>query len=243
MRKFLLVITLIISTNSSFSQTVVLAKKTNKGIYVAADSRLTRLTKNKKTGNLDYEKDSICKILTSGKVNFAFAGLSIDSAISIAKGLSYSGKPLLEIAEQFSQIFGRYLVGKINLEMHNNPDLVKATIDMQETALSDVFVFGEDNDSLRLYAIRFLFVDGINYKFKVNYEIEPMDQIGVGKIDPIIDTVETKNIWKRGIVPTMISLIDICIAKDSVHVGYPINIVYYDKKKGIKWIQKKQLCN
>src|SRR5688572_4671053 len=108
--KWIFTLSLLLSLLEVNSQTVVIARKTKNAIYVGADSRLTIKAHDLKTGAEYTDTNSICKIITVGKFNIAFAGYNITEAVRSAKLVCSYKKNILDAMDSFSINFGTILV-------------------------------------------------------------------------------------------------------------------------------------
>jgi hypothetical protein len=223
-----------------YAQTTVIAKKTKKAIYVAADSRVTFMAVAS-DGQPIRDTIQFCKIHTYGKFNFALLGLDIFNAREQAKKSCEGAKSFDDLAQKYATTWTKHL-GTVLKEQRDKDnagflDLLK----YNAPYCSQLMIFGKEADSLYLAVIVFKIENAVLGDVIVSATLIKRDLLYGGHVEEIRDTIEKKQTWKHGTIKTMNALIKIEANAWPLWVGAPIDMIKVTKKK-IKWIQKKKTC-
>lgn len=228
---------------SSFSQTCIIAVKTKRAIYVSADSRISRYSPGFLTDKMVLDTFSGCKLFHSGKFNFATIGLEIDKAHDIGIEVSKSAKSIDDFSNQFIQSFSEEL--SQHLKSIKAANRMRYSYFTSATPVSQLIVFGVEKHKLILKSINFeadnsLF-SALSENVDISYSITKESILFGGHTEEIKDTLFTPDVFKDGIVKTLIYLTNIESDAHPVEVGGDVDIIKISKRK-TKWIQRKQMC-
>ena len=222
------------------SQTVVIAKKTKKAIYVGADSRMLS-TVYYDDGRIQIDTASVCKIHSYGKFNFAIIGTMVDVSLKDAVEACKKGKTFDEVMELYANTFLQKLANHYEKMRKNYLDIFTNQVEKNQPNFTQIVFFGVENDSLflahlysRLTSSPFESVAFTMYKFVGN-------TVAAGHIGEIADTLKQKNVWNNGIFKTIDFLIKEEMKYHPLEVGEAIDLMRVTKK-GAKWLRRKSMC-
>lgn len=230
--KIILICILLISING-YSQTCVIAKKTKDAIYVGAD-RKVNVSTIYPNGDTFISFEYIKKIFTGASFNYALIGKFWKDVDSVLIKLRKTNKSLFKADSAYVNLF----LNKINIRLRewqqiNNPAFKEIK---RGEPFSQIVFFGKESDSLFIYVI----------KCRFNFEINAVQLIRSvrtdlyygGETKEISDTLETNGVWKRGVIPTIKSLIDTSAKYNYEHVGGTTDIYKFTLKGGA-WVKNR----
>ena len=240
MIRFLLYILLHLFFYRPQAQTVVIAKKTKKAIYVGARSRMLSTTYYD-NGKIQFDTASVCKIHGVGKFNFAIIGTMIDVSLTEAKEACKKGTTFREVMEIYAQSFVQKLADHYELLRRNYFDIFKQQVSRCQPNFTQIIFFGVEEDSLflghlcsKLTSSQFEPVTFTIYGSTGNF-------FAAGHIYEITDTLKKKNVWDKGIVETIDFLIKKEMKYHPLEVGGAIDLIKVTKRE-IRWLRRKSLC-
>jgi len=222
-----------------YSQTCIIAIKTKNKIIVGAESRTTFPGINPITHErLVKFEDTVCKIWEGKNINFTISGYPGSKLISFARTL------LKNDSITFSQFEERYKKEALKIvlkaiENDNKPPFPTPTYQVGKV-LTDIILFGRENDSLKMVRISLVFLDDAKFHW---WQVKERDTIGSGETAEIESNniLYDKNTWKNGYIKGIEYLINYVHDLYPKNVGGPINIIEVTKRK-TRWIGKKPPC-
>ena len=222
------------------SQTVVIAKKTKKAIYVGADSRMLS-TVYYDNGRIQIDTTSGCKIHSYGKFNFAIIGTMIDVSLKEAAEACKIGKTFDEVMQLYAKSFLQKLADHYEKIRKNYFDIFTKLVEKNQPNFTQIIFFGAEGDSLflahlysRLTSSPSESVTFTMYKLMGNI-------LAAGHVGEITDTLKKKNLWDNGIFKTIDYLIKEEMKYHPLEVGGAIDLIRITKRK-TKWIRRKSMC-
>lgn len=184
----------------------------------------------------------MCKIQTSGKYNFAFAGGFSDEAQFEAKKATLKGGNHLVVGSAYIKSFGQLIENELNRYWKVSEKAYRDVVGEDFPSISKIFFLGVEADSLYLLYLRFDIIENVsNRTVKIKPFASYAIQGVVGHAEEIKDTINSKTVWNKGIVPTINNLIKIAMVAHPVEVGGKIDIIKVTRKK-VEWVQKKTQC-
>jgi hypothetical protein len=244
--KLLLILAVILQFLEGASQTVVIARKTKKAIYVGADSRKTFYSvimpaeKSLELPKMVYDTGSMCKILTVKQFNVAFVGWNIDKSIAQAKTSCEKSNTFSEAISNYGKSYAMELRSTLRSLQEKNIMTYGAIMKEYPKTISQAIFFGYEGDSAILRFVYFQWEKGVS-SIEIQYSTGKRDLIYGGHIEEIRDTMGLTQTWRRGTIKTIKYLIKKQSDIHTIQVGGPIDILKITRKKR-KWIQKKQMC-
>jgi hypothetical protein len=238
---------------NTYSQTVVLYKKTKDSIYVAADSRAVGTivkVKNKGTYLQEYIvteelTDNSCKIYFYNGMGMAFTGTYSHIAYKSAIEVLNKDIPAIEKMREYASITSKALADTMYATKLKDSEAFEKYADPVANAISEALFFGFNADTVFMCYIYFKRKDPALTDDKVLIQafgaIPDKPQYCLGKCDQIQDTMKIGKIWKAGIVKTLKKLASISIKNNPKEVGGPIDIIKITRR-GYEWIQCKSHC-
>lgn len=223
-----------------YSQTCIVAVKTKDKILVGADSRVSLPKINRRTGETtETYEDTICKIVVGKNINFAISGRSGSKLLSFASKLL---NDTISIAEfKYKYAIGAYSIVKKAFIEENTVKQIERT---RNEVLTDMIIFGRENDSLKL--IRISLLDSPDTRNNMDFtwiQEDIRDTIASGEVKEIEanNILFDKKTWQNGYIKGIKYIINYAHEKHPTHVGGATNIVEVTKRK-TKWIGKKPPC-
>jgi hypothetical protein len=229
-----------------FSQTCIVALKSKDRIVVGGESRVAFSGINTLTGQVvEKYEDSICKIVTGKNINFAISGFP-------GVKLLRFGRNILNDTVSFQQFEDRYMRGALEIvkkSFDNEIQILNGVFDNKyptESVLTDIILFGRENDSLKMIRLSLVLRKGNNnLRFFEWYNDTLKDTLISGETKELEynnkNILYDNNTWKNGTIKGIEYIINYVHTLHPTHVGGPINIVEVTKRK-TKWIGKKPPC-
>lgn len=233
MRRLLTLIILLLLFNVSKSQTCIIAYKSDKDVYIGADSRVS--TSDLKTRKTTYE-DTACKIRLVNGYYFANEGFIPTTVIRVMSKSLQQGKTLEQAIRLFGNEIKPILLDSINEIAKLDSNLFRAHLRGFPVSLFVAF-FQNDTPMLLLITLRPYLQDG---KTKILVGMGRIIKEVIGSHTKIDHYFSDGSPWTGDIASKIEQLITIESKADS-SVGLPVDILKI-QKTGHTWIKRKQYC-
>lgn len=233
---------------SAARSTTIVAVKTQKEIFIGADSKVTDTFGN-------AAANQACKIVQAGSVFFAYAGFARDNqtgfSIPQIAAESLNLKPELSVAAK-TEILTLAVVEKLNVELPllKQNSFVTYREKIEGKTFLRILVAGFEKGKPVLLVRQFRLGQTADRSIGVIVSTDDCAAGCKGKyvtrflgetdaIDGLPE--ETKDFWKQGLAAGVRKLIETEIAARDRYVGPPVDILQITAKRAV-WIQKKELC-
>jgi hypothetical protein len=218
---------------------VVIGVIGDSSIIVSADSRMTHTVMKNNSDKIDTMLDETCKIYNYNNFHFAVMGQLLEENVSNATESCKTEKSLDDVAKKYSDRFAFFMRSYLSLiSLRFTPTVFNTYIERNGPFFSQCLFFGYENDSAKMWIVRFLVKNDSNVSKRVSVSRQLFTNkwsfVAGGHVSGILDTLRSSTIWNDGIIPTMKFLIE-REKQFTVQVGGPIDVIEVRKNKVIEF--------
>ena len=223
-----------------FTQSCIIYKKDQNGIYIGADTRVVSYESTLTGKPVESNYLSLCKIHQVNSINIAVTGYEINASLDEARSACEKGKLFEDAVKLYVERFGQKLADQLEADRVTKHDLFKTKFPKDRT-VGGAILFQYKDDSLVGRVVKFVLVSRPSERATIATKTGFLDSIGiVGSAIGIHRVFCNKDVWKKGAVKGINNLIDIEKMANPSEVSGVADILFVSRKNEVEWIQRKK---
>lgn len=223
-----------------FSQSCIVFKKENDGIFIGADTRLVSYVTNPSTLRVEPNLSSLCKIMRIKDYHIAVTGFGADVALEEAALALQKDLTIDQAVDAFAMAFGQKLADLLEKDRRTRPDFFKKKFIPGANLGGALFVYYNKGVFVGR-VVKAVMVSQPTEVATVSRRIEMMDSIGiVGSAIATKNILYNRDVWKKGAANGIKTIVGIEKMANPTEFDGTVDILFVSTRNDTEWVQSKR---
>ena len=222
------------------SQSCIVFKKENDGVFIGADTRLVSYVTNPSTLRVEPNISSLCKIMRIKDYHIAVTGVGADVALEEAALALQKDLKVDEAVDAFAMAFGQKLADLLEKDRRTRPDFFKKKFIPGANLGGAIFVYYNKGVFVGR-VVKAIVVSQPTEVATVSRRIETMDSIGiVGSAIATKNILYNRDVWKKGAANGIRNIVGIEKMANPTEFDGTVDILFISNRNDTEWVQSKR---